>query len=156
MRLKVVKLVEGALLPAYAHAGDSGFDLYLPFGSAAVTIEAGKWKKVDLGLSVELPVGFELQLRSKSGLALRHGIFMLNGVGTVDSGYRGEISALVGNFGEEAFTFVGGDKVCQGVISGVVVAEVVEVGGLEDSSRGVGGFGSTGGRHGGCSSCRGL
>lgn len=156
MLLRVRLLRDGAILPDYAYSGDSGFDLYLPVGGEDIVVPSGGWVKVDLGLSVELASGYELQLRSKSGLSLRHGLFMLNGIGTIDSGYRGELSALVGNFGTRDYVFRGGDKVCQGVISRVEHCEIRGVDDLSESVRGRGGFGSSGTVRGGCSSCRGL
>lgn len=133
----------GAL--AYARPGDSGFDLRAAI-EQPVTIEPGRVALIRSGVSVAVPLGFELQVRSRSGLALKSHIFVLNAPGTVDSSYRGEVGTILANFGTLPFVVQPGDRVSQGVIAAVSYVELDDVGRRElpTSERGEGGFGSTG------------
>ena len=142
VRVEFVTLDSGARLPEYAREGDAGMDFFLPEGKS-VAVRPGEPTLVKLGVACAVPEGYELQLRAKSGLALK-GLWLVNGVGTIDSGYRGELAAIVGNCGAVPYLFQGGDKVCQGVLARVERAECVEVELLGESERGCGGFGSTG------------
>ena len=149
MILKIKKLVEGAHIPQAAHPGDAGIDLlaYVPEGET-VQVWPGKRLLVRTGLAVQLPPGTELQIRPRSGLALKHGITVLNTPGTVDEGYRGEISIILFNTEERqkgrVFHITDGMKIAQACLKVVELFEIEEVDELSDTSRGSGGFGSTG------------
>jgi len=142
--VKVKKLSEGAILPAYAHPGDAGMDL---FASESVEIRPQEHALVKTGISIELPPGTEAQVRPRSGLALKHGISVLNTPGTIDEGYRGEVGVILVNLGKHSYLVERGAKIAQMVIKPVLRAEVKEVADLSDTHRGSGGFGSTGYNH---------
>jgi len=130
--------------PNYSKEGDSGFDLR---ANESGTLKPFERLLVPTGLFFELPEGYELQIRPRSGLAFKHGITVLNTPGTVDTGYRGEIKVLLINLGQDKFKFEKGDRIAQGVIAGRIsndLGELVEVLNLNNSDRGDGGFGSTG------------
>jgi len=141
MILKIKKLSDGAHMPAYAHPGDSGLDL---FSAANVVIAPGESMLVKTGISIELPKGTEAQVRPRSGLALKHKVTVLNSPGTIDEGYRGEIGVIMINHGKTDFIIEPGMKIAQMVIQPVLSVQVVEADDLSDTSRGTGGFGSTG------------
>ncbi|MDY0095592.1 MAG: dUTP diphosphatase [Candidatus Vecturithrix sp.] len=141
MEVRVVKIHEDALLPHYAHPGDSGMDVY---SIEEVSIAPGETRLVHTGLKIAVPGHYEAQLRPKSGLALQHGITLLNTPGTVDSGYRGEVCVIVINHGREAYHIQKHGKIAQLVICPVIRANIVEVEQLDETARGDGGFGSTG------------
>ena len=130
-------------LPVYATAGAAGLDL-LAAVSAPVTIAPGGRALIPTGLAIALPPGFELQIRPRSGLALRHGIVLPNSPGTIDEDYRGEIQVIVLNAGSEPFIVERGARIAQGVLAPVVRAVWEEVGELDATARNAGGFGSTG------------
>ena len=109
-----------------------------------VVIEPGKRALIPTGLFMEFEPGFEVQIRARSGLAVKHGIGLVNGVGTIDSDYRGEVKVALINMGEEAFAVNNGDRIAQMVISPVVQARIEAAEELSDTERGEGGFGSTG------------
>ena len=140
IEIKFQKLHPDAQIPSYAHIGDAGADVY---AVTEVTVAPQKRAAIPTGLAVDIPIGYEIQVRPKSGLALKHGITVLNSPGTVDAGYRGEIQVIVINLGDEAYTFTKGQKIAQLVLKPVLQANYVE-GELGTSDRGVGGFGSTG------------
>ena len=140
IEIKFQKLHPDAQIPSYAHIGDAGADVY---AVTEVTVAPQKRAAIPTGLAVDIPIGYEIQVRPKSGLALKHGITVLNSPGTVDAGYRGEIQVIVINLGDEAYTFTKGQKIAQLVLKPVIQANYVE-GELGTSDRGVGGFGSTG------------
>lgn len=130
--------------PFYAKEGDSGFDLRADESGSLKPLER---KLVSTGLYFELPDGYELQIRPRSGLAYKKGITVLNTPGTVDTGYRGEIKVLLINLSNEEFTWEKGERIAQGVVSPRVsndYGELVEVKKITESERGSGGFGSTG------------
>jgi dUTP pyrophosphatase len=135
---------EGLPLPAYATAGAAGFDLLAAVDTPLVIPPGGR-ALVPTGLQVALPEGYELQVRPRSGLALKHGITLPNSPGTVDEDYRGEIGVIVLNTGDAPFTVERGARIAQGVVAPVVRARWAEVDALPDTARGAGGFGSTGG-----------
>ena len=141
MDLKVKKLSPEAILPSYAREGDAGLDLY---ALKQMVIEPGKSALVPTGIAIELPSGTEAQVRPRSGLALKHGLSVLNTPGTVDEGYRGEVGVILINHGTSAFTIERGMKIAQMVVSPRLQVAVVEVAELSDTQRGAGGFGSTG------------
>lgn len=132
----------GLPLPAYASAGAAGADLYA--AESAVVLGPGERVAVATGLELELPPGYEAQVRPRSGLALRHGITVVNAPGTVDSDYRGELKVLLVNLGSEAVTIRRGDRIAQLVVAPVTRVSFAEVDALASSPRGSGGFGSTG------------
>jgi dUTP pyrophosphatase len=133
---------EGLDLPAYATAGAAGMDV---LAAEDVTLAAGARHAVATGLALAIPPGFEVQVRPRSGLALKHGISVPNTPGTIDSDYRGELKVILINHGAEPFAIRRGDRVAQLVLAPVVLAAWDEVAELDDTERGAGGFGSTGG-----------
>lgn len=139
--VNVLKLHEAAVLPQYEHEDDSGMDLC---AIASHTIPPGESALVPTGIAIELPMGTEAQVRPRSGLALRHCITVLNTPGTVDAGYRGEISVILINHGKVPFEIEPGMRIAQMVITPIIRATLKEVSRLSDSLRGEGGFGSTG------------
>ncbi len=141
MRVLFKKLVSDASIPAYAHPGDAGMDLR---SAEALVVEPGKRALVHTGLVMILPEGYEGQVRPRSGLALRHGITVLNTPGTIDTGYRGELGVILANFGDAPFVVQKGDKIAQLVIASFTQAEIAETDAIDSTARGVGGFGSTG------------
>jgi dUTP pyrophosphatase len=149
MRLKI-KIINNSNNPEpkYQKEGDSGFDFMANLlEDEEIVIEPLKRAVVPTGLHFQIPIGFELQVRPRSGLALKNGITVLNTPGTVDSGYRGEVKVVLFNTGEEAFKIKNGDRIAQGVIAPVQTkrtTKFVTVNQLDDSDRGTGGFGSTG------------
>ena len=136
---------EGLALPAYQSALAAGLDLLAAVpDDAPVILEPGKYALVPTGLSIALPPGYEAQVRPRSGLAAKHGITVLNAPGTVDADYRGEIGVPLINHSEVPFTIRRGERIAQMVIAPVVQAEFVPVTMLSATTRGDGGFGSTG------------
>ena len=141
--VRFLRLRPGAVLPRYMTDGAAGMDL----ASAAegpITIAPGERLGVPTGWSMELPVGFEAQVRPRSGLSFKQGVTVVNAPGTIDSDYRGEIVVLLVNLGQRPHTIAPGDRVAQMVIAPVVRATVEEAGELSETSRGAGGFGHTG------------
>ena len=136
---------EGLALPAYATNGAAGMDL-LAAVAAPMVIDPGQRVLVPTGLAIALPPGFELQIRPRSGLALKNGIILPNSPGTIDEDYRGELQVIVMNAGNEPFTVERGMRIAQAVLAPVVRVGWVEVAELDATARGVGGFGSTGTR----------
>ena len=136
---------EGLALPAYATIGAAGMDL-LAAVAAPMVIDPGQRVLVPTGLAIALPPGFELQVRPRSGLALKNGIILPNSPGTIDEDYRGELQVIVMNAGNEPFTVERGMRIAQAVLAPVVRVGWVEVAELDATARGVGGFGSTGTR----------
>jgi dUTP pyrophosphatase len=133
--------------PTYEKEGDSGFDIRA-FVDKTIEIEPGNRALIPTGLYFEIPAGYELQVRSRSGLALKNGIMVLNSPGTVDSGYRGEVGVILYNTDKAApFYIHNGDRIAQGVIAGVQTmnkTKFIKTDSLSSSDRGSGGFGSTG------------
>ncbi|CUH88811.1 Deoxyuridine 5'-triphosphate nucleotidohydrolase [Phaeobacter sp. CECT 5382] len=132
-------------LPAYETPGAAGADLRanLP-DRQKITLAPGGRALVPTGLRIEIPAGYEVQIRPRSGLALKHGITLPNSPGTIDSDYRGPLGVIVMNAGEVAFEISHGDRIAQMVVAPVVQAQFTQATALEDSARGSGGFGSTG------------
>jgi dUTP pyrophosphatase len=134
-------------LPAYESPGAAGMDLRAAVAEdEPMVLRPGTRAAAPTGLAFALPEGFEGQVRPRSGLAARHGVTVLNTPGTVDSDYRGEVKVILINLGEEDFTIHRGDRIAQLVIAPVSQARWSEVELLDDTARGAGGFGSTGGR----------
>jgi len=137
------RLRAGAIAPAYMTAGAAGMDLSSA-EEAPVVIGAGERVAVATGLALEIPEGFEGQVRPRSGLARKHGITLTNAPGTIDSDYRGEVTVLLVNLGREAHTIAPGDRIAQLVIAPVTRVTLAEAQDLTDTKRGGGGFGHTG------------
>ena len=133
---------EGLALPAYATDGSAGMDV---LSAEDTTLAPGARHAVATGLSMAIPLGFEIQVRPRSGLALKHGITVPNTPGTIDSDYRGELKVILINHGTEPFAIARGDRIAQLVLAPVVQAAWDEVDDLDSTARGSGGFGSTGG-----------
>ena len=145
--LKLVRLAhgEGLDLPSYETAGAAGMDLRAAVAAnAAITLQPGERALIPTGLVLEIPAGFEAQIRPRSGLAFKNGITCLNSPGTIDSDYRGEVKALLINHGTEPFVIERGMRIAQMVIAPVTQVTVCEAGETTDTTRGAGGFGSTG------------
>lgn len=134
---------EGLPLPSYATAGAAGMDLVAAVTETLVILP-GRRALVPTGLRLALPPGYELQIRPRSGLALRHGIILPNSPGTIDEDFRGELQVIVMNAGEAPFAVERGMRIAQGVLAPVTRAAWDEVALLDDTARGAGGFGSTG------------
>ena len=138
---------EGLDLPAYATAHAAGLDLRAAVPEdAPLTLQPGKRALVPTGLSIALPEGFEAQVRPRSGLALKFGVTCLNSPGTIDADYRGEVGVILANLGEEPFVIRRGDRIAQMVVARYARIVWEETEALDGTSRGAGGFGSTGGR----------
>lgn len=141
IRIKRLNHGAGLPLPEYATAGAAGMDIC---AAESLTLRAGKRHAVATGFAFAIPDGYEVQVRPRSGLALKHGITCLNSPGTIDSDYRGEVKVILANLGEDDFAINKGDRIAQIVVSPVTKGVMVEVDSLDDTARGTGGFGSTG------------
>ena len=141
MTVKFRKSDPAAILPAYAHPDDAGMDIR---AVEDLMIEPGGRRLVRTGLVMMLPPGYEAQVRPRSGLALKNGVTVLNAPGTIDAGYRGEVGVILANFGTEPFKVAKGAKIAQIVIAPCTHATIVETAEVDETARGVGGFGSTG------------
>jgi len=141
MELKVKRVHPAAQLPSYAHPGDAGMDLY---AVEPLRIAPGQRALVSTGLILELPPNTEAQVRPRSGLALKHGITVLNSPGTIDEPYRGVVGVILINHSDQEFRVEPGMRIAQIVIKPVLTVQVNEVSEVSDSQRGTGGFGSTG------------
>jgi len=136
---------EGLPLPAYQTDYAAGFDLVAAVpDEAPLTLAPLQRALVPTGLVFELPAGFEAQVRPRSGLALKHGVTVLNGPGTIDADYRGEVKVLLINLGDAIFDVARGDRIAQVVIAPVSAVQIIAVSSTTDTERGQGGFGSTG------------
>lgn len=136
---------EGLPLPANATAGAAGLDLPAALAEGeTLVLEPGRFLAVPTGLALALPLGFEGQVRPRSGLALKHGVTVLNAPGTVDADYRGEVKVILINHGPEAFPITRGMRIAQLVVAPVTQIMLEESGELDQTARGAGGFGSTG------------
>ena len=145
LRVSVQRLPHGAdlPLPAYATAQSAGLDLMAAV-DADVTLAPGARRLIPTGLSIALPAGYEAQVRPRSGLALKHGITVLNSPGTIDADYRGEVKVLLINHGSENFVLKRGDRIAQMVVAPVTRIAWTTVETLDETERGAGGYGSTG------------
>ena len=141
MKIKIRSL--SGRMPEYETAGSAGMDIsaYL---KQPMTIAPGARALVPTGLFMEIPPGYEVQIRARSGLAIKKGIGLVNGVGTIDSDYRGEVKVAMINWGEEPFEIRNGDRIAQMVVSAYVKADIVPAEELSETERGAGGFGHTG------------
>lgn len=143
MEVLVKKLYPNAILPNYQTAGSAAADIHACIDEP-LTLAPMERKVVPTGLAMTIPTAHEVQIRARSGLSLKHGITMVNGVGTIDSDYRGEVGVLLINLGNEPFVIEPGMRIAQMVLSRYESIAWREVNTLEDTIRGVGGFGSTG------------
>ncbi|GAA6858713.1 dUTP diphosphatase [Helicobacter pylori] len=141
MKIKIQKIHPNALIPKYQTEGSSGFDLH---AVEEVMIKSHSVGLVKIGICLSLEVGYELQVRTRSGLALNHQVMVLNSPGTVDNDYRGEIKVILANLSDKDFKVQVGDRIAQGVVQKAYKAEFIECEQLDETSRGSGGFGSTG------------
>ena len=136
-------LRDGAFLPEYQTSGSAGADLHA-YLAESITLKPMERTLIPTGLFVELPEGYELQVRPRSGLALKYGVTVLNTPGTVDSDYRGELCVLLVNLGSEPFTVQNGDRIAQAVVAQTVQVRFVQTDALSPTVRGSNGYGSTG------------
>jgi dUTP pyrophosphatase len=145
LRIQRLPHAEGLALPSYETAGSAGMDLRAALAEdAALTLEPGARALIPTGLKMALEPGWEAQVRPRSGLALKHGITCLNTPGTIDSDYRSEVGVILVNLGQEPFVIRRGERIAQMVIAPVAQVSVSEVDTLDETTRGAGGFGSTG------------
>lgn len=140
MELKIQRIAD-VPVPSYAHHGDAGFDLH---AAEETVLNPGERKIVSSGLKIAVPHGYEAQVRPRSGLAVKHGISVVNTPGTVDSGYRGIVGVILINHGNEAYKIEKGTRIAQMVINRIEFADIKDVEELDETARGEGGFGSTG------------
>jgi dUTP pyrophosphatase len=141
IKIKIKKLTPDAIIPHYVHEGDAGMDVY---STIYFNLESNHRAMISTGLSFEIPKGFELQVRPKSGIAIKKGVTLLNTPGTLDSGYRGELKVIMINHSSEDYEIKKGEKIAQIVLAKYEEAEIEEVKELSETTRGSGGFGSTG------------
>ena len=141
--LKIERLPHCVSLPNYATKGAAGMDLTAAI-KEPVTLDSLDRALIPTGLKIQLPKGFEAQIRARSGLAIKHGITLSNCVGTIDEDYRGEVFIGVINLSKEAYTIQPGDRIAQMIIAQVQQVEIIEVDSLTETARSAGGFGSTG------------
>ena len=142
LNIKIVS--RSGQVPSYETSGSAGADLRAWLPDGPVTLQPGERRLISTGLFVELPPGIEAQIRARSGLSIKHGITMINGVGTVDSDYRGEWNVPLVNLGQEAYTIQDGDRIAQMVLARYEQAEFSLAEEINETERGAGGFGHTG------------
>lgn len=133
----------GAVIPVYKTKGAAGADVCALL-SESVTLKKGERALIGTGLSFEIPEGYEIQVRPRSGLAFKNGVTVLNTPGTIDSDYRGELKIILINLGQEDFIINNGDRIAQIIVAPVTTGSFIEAASLEETERGAGGFGSTG------------
>lgn len=139
--LRFCKISKEAIIPKYATKEAAGFDFH---ALESCVIKARMHALVRTGLCMEIAPGYEIQVRSRSGLALKHKIIVLNTPGTIDSDYRGELQVILANFGENDFHIQAGDRIAQGIVQALPQVRIIEVDSLNETERGSNGFGSTG------------
>lgn len=142
MKIKFINISNNDL-PSYSTSGASGMDLRANL-EEPIVLEPMEIRLIPTGISVELPQGYEIQVRARSGLALKHGISLVNGIGTIDSDYRGEIGVILINLGKAPFTINDGDRIAQMVVTKYEYVEIEEVKELAETERDPSGFGSSG------------
>lgn len=143
MKIKITKLHKDAILPEYQTAGAAGADIHARL-DAPVTLVPMERRMIPTGLAMAIPEGYEVQIRARSGLSIKHGITMVNGIGTIDNDYRGEMGVLLINLGQEPFVVEPGMRIAQMVVARYETASWQEVEVLDETERGEGGYGSTG------------
>jgi len=146
--LKFKKLNDGAIIPKYQTSGSAGFDFHANLYNIncvekSIAIWPGEQKIIDTGLSVDIPKGWQMEIRDRSGLAAKHSIAITNGVGTIDSDYSNEIKIILFNLGKNIFTIKHGDRIAQGVMMPAIQFDIEETNEIKETER-KGGFGSTG------------
>ncbi|MFZ1361273.1 MAG: dUTP diphosphatase [Candidatus Saccharimonadales bacterium] len=143
MKIRVTKLRDDAVLPEYQTAGAAAADIHACLDEP-VTLQPMERRMILTGLAMAIPGGYEVQIRARSGLSIKYGIAMVNGVGTIDSDYRGEVGVLVINLGQDAFTIEPGMRIAQMVLGAYEQIAWQQVDSLDETVRGAGGYGSTG------------
>jgi dUTP pyrophosphatase len=143
MEIIIKKLKDKALVPEYQTVGAAAFDLHACLDEPIV-LQPLERAVVPTGIAVEIPLGYELQVRARSGMSIKHGLTMVNGIGTVDSDYRGEVGMLVINLGQEPYEIVDGERIAQGVVAKYEQVTFTESSELSSTERGERGYGSTG------------
>jgi dUTP pyrophosphatase len=143
VNIDVVKLRDDAILPVYQTAGAAGADIHACLDEP-ITLQPLERRMIPTGLAMAIPEGYEVQIRARSGMSIKHGITMVNGIGTIDADYRGEVGVLVINLSQEAFTIEPGMRIAQMVVARYDVAAWNEVAELDETVRGTGGYGSSG------------
>ena len=143
MKVNIIKLHKSAILPDYQTAGAAGADIHACL-ETPVTLVPMERRMVPTGLAMAIPEGYEVQIRARSGMSIKHGITMVNGIGTIDCDYRGELGVLLINLSEEPFTIEPGMRIAQMVVAKYERVEWREVDQLGETERGGGGYGSTG------------
>ncbi len=141
VEIKVLKIKENAKVPQIAHEGDAGFDVH---STERYVLKPGERAAISSGIKLEIPFGYECQVRPRSGLALKHGISVINTPGTIDATYRGEVNIILINHGNEDYIVNEGDKVAQLIFKKLEEVNLKEVKEINQTKRGEGGFGSTG------------
>lgn len=141
MKIRIIS--ESGKIPAYQTESSAGFDLEA-YTEEKIELKPGERKLIPTGIFMELPAGYEAQVRARSGLAIKHGIGLINGIGTIDADYRGELKVPLINLGEENFVIENGDRIAQVVINKYEQAEFELTDSLSETKRGAGGFGHTG------------
>lgn len=143
MQIKFLNRSKHAL-PEYKTSGSSGMDVRANLDRSCIILEPHKTALIPTGLYLEIPQGYEVQIRARSGLALKHGISLANGIGTIDSDYRGEVGVILINMSDTPFEICDGDRIAQMVVARVEKMELVEVDSISQTERGAGGYGHTG------------
>lgn len=143
MKLDVVKLRPDAVLPEYQTAGAAGADLHACIDEPII-LQPMERRVIPTGLAMSIPEGYEVQIRARSGMSIKHGITMVNGIGTIDADYRGEVGVLAINLSQDAFTVEPGMRIAQMVVARYEVASWNQVEVLDETTRGGGGYGSSG------------
>lgn len=143
MNIDVVKLRDDAILPEYQTTGAAGADIHACIDEP-ITLQPLERRMIPTGLAMAIPEGFEVQIRARSGMSIKHGITMVNGIGTIDADYRGEVGVLAINLSQEAFTIEPGMRIAQMVVARYDVASWNVVDALDETERGSGGYGSSG------------
>ena len=143
MKMKITKFYDDAIIPEYQTGGAAGFD-FCAHISEPYTLKPGEIHAFSTGVGVEIPEGYELQVRSRSGMAFKHHVSLLNGIGTIDSDYRGEIGVILKNFSNQDFVVEPGMRIAQGVVAKYEHVEFEETDELSKTDRSSSGFGSTG------------
>ena len=143
MKIDVVKLREDAVLPVYQTAGAAGADLHACI-DASIELQPLKRRMIPTGLAMSIPEGYEVQIRARSGMSIKHGITMVNGIGTIDADYRSEVGVLIINLSQDVFTIEPGMRIAQMVVAKYEVTGWNVVESLDETDRGAGGYGSSG------------
>ena len=143
MKIDIVKLRPTAVLPEYQTTGAAGADIHACIDEP-ITLQPLERRMIPTGLSMAIPIGYEVQIRARSGMSIKHGITMVNGIGTIDADYRGEVGVLAINLSQDAFTIEPGMRIAQMVVAKYETIGWNEVEILDETDRGVGGYGSSG------------